>query len=53
MDIAFDPLYLASKLFYSKSSLELQHIYILKIEKPSINIILQKNTIKVVLKRNK
>ncbi|OCK94075.1 uncharacterized protein K441DRAFT_660899 [Cenococcum geophilum 1.58] len=40
VDLALDPLHPNSKLFYSKSSLELQYIYILKIEKLSINIIL-------------
>ena len=40
MDLALDPLHPAIKSFYSKSSLELQYIYILKIEKLSVNIII-------------
>jgi len=42
VDLALDPLHPASKLFYSRSFLELQYIYILKIEKLSVNIILFK-----------
>ena len=40
VNLALNPLYPASKLFYSKSSLELQYIYILKIEKLNVNITL-------------
>jgi len=42
VDLALNPLHPASKLFYSKSSLELQYIYILKIEKLNVNIILRR-----------
>ena len=40
VDLSSNPLYLASKLFNSKSSLEHQYIYILKIERLGIGIVL-------------
>ena len=40
VDLSLNPLHPASKLFDSKSSLELQYIYILKIERLSIGIVL-------------
>ena len=40
MDLALNPLHPASRLFDSKSSLELQCIYILNIERLGVNIAL-------------
>ena len=40
VDPGSNPLHLASKLFDSKSSLELQYIYILKIERLGIGMVL-------------
>ena len=40
VDSGSNPLHLASKLFDSKSSLELQYIYILKIERLGIGMVL-------------
>ena len=40
MDLGLNLLHLASKLFNSKSSLELKYIYILKIERLGIGIVL-------------
>ena len=42
VDLSSNPLHPASKLFDSRSSMELQCIYILNIERLGVNVVLQK-----------
>ena len=42
VDLSSNPLHPASKLFDSRSSMELQCIYILNIESLGVNVVLQK-----------